>query len=246
MNSQVMGRYQRARGLKLKRALQFATLLAICIWLLYQIKHPHDKSSPSKFSKQRSILGRKLNMGWWTRRNESDSEGGKIIDKSKSWEHGAGDDPLGKSQEEKANKYLNEISVLADDKDSQRSLGMQHMDLHGDARLKKERRDKDSVNEGYQNSLGSFMHSSLENPHKEGEVDGRKPEIAAETYRQAMKRKDVTGEHDLALELEDENAVFPDRTDNPWQYGIVNGLHGSGFDDENGVPLGLNDVNDTE
>ncbi|KAI3447026.1 hypothetical protein Pfo_003691 [Paulownia fortunei] len=255
MNSQVTGRYQRARGLKLKRALQFVTLLAICIWLLYQIIHPHDKSSPTKISEQHSILGRKVNMGWLTRKNESDAEGGKFVDESRNWEGGAGDDQLTKSQQEKANGYLEEISVLADDKDDQIHFEMQRMVLHGGsdgdgvASLNKERREKDSFSEGYQNLLESFMHRSQENIHKEAEVDGKKPEVDAET---AIKGKDVTvvlnktGEHNLALDLEDNDAVFPNRIDNPWQRGTENGLRGSGFDDENGVPLGLNDITESK
>ncbi|KAF6138686.1 hypothetical protein GIB67_009880 [Kingdonia uniflora] len=36
-------RNQRSKGFKVKHALQICVLLAISIWLLYQVKHSHDK-----------------------------------------------------------------------------------------------------------------------------------------------------------------------------------------------------------
>lgn len=59
---------QRGRGLKLKRALQFSALLGVCIWLLYQITHPHHHNT--------MLFARKL----VNHRNESksDLEGGKV------------------------------------------------------------------------------------------------------------------------------------------------------------------------
>lgn len=43
MFRQVPSRNHRSRGLKVKHVLQICLLLAICIWLLYQFKHSHDK-----------------------------------------------------------------------------------------------------------------------------------------------------------------------------------------------------------
>ncbi|KAH7660991.1 hypothetical protein IHE45_15G032900 [Dioscorea alata] len=43
MLRQTPSRNQRARGFRVKHALQIFLLTAICIWLLYQIKHSHDK-----------------------------------------------------------------------------------------------------------------------------------------------------------------------------------------------------------
>ncbi|XP_058069623.1 uncharacterized protein LOC131218815 [Magnolia sinica] len=43
MFRQTSSRNHRSKGFKVKHALQIFLLLAVCIWLLYQVKHSHDK-----------------------------------------------------------------------------------------------------------------------------------------------------------------------------------------------------------
>lgn len=43
MLRQASSRNQRSKGFKVKNALQICLLVAICIWLLYQVKHSHEK-----------------------------------------------------------------------------------------------------------------------------------------------------------------------------------------------------------
>lgn len=43
MLRQPSSRNQRARGFKLKHALQIGIFVAVCIWLIYQVKHSHEK-----------------------------------------------------------------------------------------------------------------------------------------------------------------------------------------------------------
>ncbi|KAL3538760.1 hypothetical protein ACH5RR_002126 [Cinchona calisaya] len=43
MYRQSPSRSQRSRGIKVKHVLQICFLLAICFWLIYQVKHSHDK-----------------------------------------------------------------------------------------------------------------------------------------------------------------------------------------------------------
>ncbi|XP_068655003.1 uncharacterized protein [Aristolochia californica] len=43
MFRQASSRNQRSKGLKVKHAVQICLLLAVCFWLLYQVKHSHDK-----------------------------------------------------------------------------------------------------------------------------------------------------------------------------------------------------------
>ncbi|PIN09975.1 hypothetical protein CDL12_17441 [Handroanthus impetiginosus] len=228
MNHQVVGRHQRARVFKFKQPLQFATLLAICIWLLYQISWPHNKSSTSKFSNQHSILWRKVNIGLLIRRN--DSEGQNTIDKSRTRE---GEDKLAISHKEKVDEHLNEISFLVDDKNDEGNSVMQRKNLHGDgvASLNKERPAKNYLNERYHDSMHSFMWSSQGNLHSEAEIDGKKS-IQGKEVKMVLNK---TGKHKLVLELEYTDALLPDRMENHAE----NGFHASGFDDENGVPSGL-------
>lgn len=43
MLRQASSRNQRSKGFKIKHGLQICLLIAVCIWLLYQVKHSHDK-----------------------------------------------------------------------------------------------------------------------------------------------------------------------------------------------------------
>ena len=43
MYKQSPGRNHRSKGIKVKRTLQICVLLAVCFWLIYQVKHSHDK-----------------------------------------------------------------------------------------------------------------------------------------------------------------------------------------------------------
>lgn len=43
MFRQSPGRSQRSKGIKVKHVLQLCFLIAICFWLIYQVKHSHDK-----------------------------------------------------------------------------------------------------------------------------------------------------------------------------------------------------------
>ncbi|XP_077233972.1 uncharacterized protein LOC143876169 [Tasmannia lanceolata] len=43
MFRQTSSRNQKTRGFRVKHALQIALLVAVCIWLLYQVKHSYDK-----------------------------------------------------------------------------------------------------------------------------------------------------------------------------------------------------------
>lgn len=43
MYRQYSSRNQRNKGMKVKHALQICMFLAVCFWLLYQVKHSHDK-----------------------------------------------------------------------------------------------------------------------------------------------------------------------------------------------------------
>lgn len=69
MNYQLIVRNQRPKGLTVKQALQFVLLLAVGIWLLYQIKHSHgdhNESTRSRLKEEQSsnIMGRKGISRW--------------------------------------------------------------------------------------------------------------------------------------------------------------------------------------
>ncbi|KAA8523160.1 hypothetical protein F0562_009583 [Nyssa sinensis] len=103
-------RNQRPKGFNAKQGFLFALLLAVCIWLLYQLNHSHDKrkaygaSIRSKLSEEQGamILGRRGNAGWPSTGGESDSLDRDLVGEGELKEHGsAGDDDLDRNIEEK-------------------------------------------------------------------------------------------------------------------------------------------------
>ncbi|OVA20459.1 hypothetical protein BVC80_1063g4 [Macleaya cordata] len=61
MFKQSPSRNQRSKGFKIKHALQIGLLLAVCIWLLYQVKHSHDKKKA--FEESNAKLLEKMESG---------------------------------------------------------------------------------------------------------------------------------------------------------------------------------------
>ncbi|OIW12842.1 hypothetical protein TanjilG_24775 [Lupinus angustifolius] len=43
MIKRLPSRNQRSKGIKVKHVIQIILLLGVCLWLIYQVKHNHDK-----------------------------------------------------------------------------------------------------------------------------------------------------------------------------------------------------------
>ncbi|CAD5176126.1 unnamed protein product [Musa acuminata subsp. malaccensis] len=54
MLRQASSRSQRNKGLKVRNVLQICLLVAVCFWLLYQMKHTYDKKKASRPPPQQS------------------------------------------------------------------------------------------------------------------------------------------------------------------------------------------------
>ncbi|PIN16207.1 hypothetical protein CDL12_11143 [Handroanthus impetiginosus] len=68
MYRQSPSRNQRSKGVKVKHVLQICLLLAVCFWLIYQVKHSHDKrkefdESDAKVSHQRESSDEFIKLG---------------------------------------------------------------------------------------------------------------------------------------------------------------------------------------
>ncbi|CAA0807429.1 Unknown protein [Striga hermonthica] len=63
MYKQSPSRNQRSKRLKLKYVLQICLLLAVCFWLIYQVKHSHDKKREFEELDSKSSLQTKSNNG---------------------------------------------------------------------------------------------------------------------------------------------------------------------------------------
>ncbi|XP_057802628.1 uncharacterized protein LOC131017903 [Salvia miltiorrhiza] len=58
MYRQYSSRNQRNRGIKVKNALQICLFVAICFWLIYQVKRSHDKNEEFEASGEKGFLDR--------------------------------------------------------------------------------------------------------------------------------------------------------------------------------------------
>ncbi|XP_042492274.1 intracellular protein transport protein USO1-like [Macadamia integrifolia] len=135
------GRNQRPKGFKVKQAFQVILLLAVSIWLLYQIKHSHSKpkeygGEQKKLSSEHGsmVLGRKGGTGF--------SEGGVYTDSievnhvgegQRKKDGGGGDDELDRNIEEKAQdeSFINghedlQGNITNDEKDGAKELETQN------------------------------------------------------------------------------------------------------------------------
>lgn len=58
MSRQTSNRNQRSKGIKVKHVLQIILLLAVCFWLIYQVKHSHDKKKEFDESDVKASISR--------------------------------------------------------------------------------------------------------------------------------------------------------------------------------------------
>lgn len=128
-NYQSTGRNQKPRGSRVKQALQFTLILAICIWLLYQIKPSIENKNhgPSKWSTlsiegKTSILGRKGSTTWSSDRNDSVSEDAHLVE-----ENDATDDIDEISTETEKALMENDIDEISTDTKSGSTLQQKEM-----------------------------------------------------------------------------------------------------------------------
>ena len=135
----------------MKHAIQICLVLAICIWLLYQVKHSHEKKkayeeSSGKISEKmqggREIikLGRKdlhPQVEETTFETERKEELEQEIEESKPEEsedegRGGGDDEIdGHDQERVEEEESQEVEDLIDEEDRERDEGSEELDGEG-------------------------------------------------------------------------------------------------------------------
>lgn len=144
MLKQSPSRSQRSKGFKVKHVLQISVLLAICIWLLYQVKHSYDKNKayedsslkiPAETQNGHGIikLGRRylhpqVDTPFKIEKHEEKEEYSKEeVEESKLEEsdaddgRGGGDDEIdGHDQERAEEEESEEVEDLIDEEDRER------------------------------------------------------------------------------------------------------------------------------
>ncbi|KAF5461656.1 hypothetical protein F2P56_017734 [Juglans regia] len=149
MLKQSPSRNQRSKSFKVKHAIQVCLLLAICIWLLYQVKHSHERKKASEENSRKVSekilsgheiikLGRK---DLHPQMEETDLETERkeleqVIEESKPEEiddeRGGGDDEMvGRDFERVDEAESEEVDDLIDGEDREREGGSEELDDEG-------------------------------------------------------------------------------------------------------------------
>ena len=147
MLKQSASRNQRYKGFKVKHVLQICALLALCIWLLNQVRNTYDKKGTGIFQKVTSEhgaikLGRKdldlQGQGSSTENNESgEVEAEEEVEESKPEEgeddgRGGGDDEIDERDREKAEgegEESEDIEDLIDEEDREKENQIEDLSL---------------------------------------------------------------------------------------------------------------------
>lgn len=136
MLKQSLSRNQRVKGFKVKHALQIFLLLAICIWLVYQLKHSRDKKALEESSADVSgqvqnehgtiELGRRglhprveetlLDVG---RHREKEEESEEEVDENKA-EESEEEGRVDRHYQEKSEEESEGVEDLIDEDDTER------------------------------------------------------------------------------------------------------------------------------
>ncbi len=140
MNYQSTSGNQMPKGFKVKHVFQLALVLAVVIWLQYQIKHSNSKgmnyggSIQKKLSEDQSvvILGRKGNAGWSSDGSVSDLEDVNLVEEDKrKGDGGGGDDEFDGNVEDrffhKENEYARGRLETREEKENGKEPELEHI-----------------------------------------------------------------------------------------------------------------------
>ncbi|KAG6649271.1 midasin-like [Carya illinoinensis] len=148
MLKQSPSRNQKSKGFKVKHAIQTCLLLAICIWLLYQVKHSHERKkaseeNSSKLSEKKMQSGHEIiklgrkELHPREEETERKEELEQVIEEIKPEESedegmGGGDDEMdGHQQGRVEEEESEEADDLIDEEDREREGGSEELDGEG-------------------------------------------------------------------------------------------------------------------
>ncbi|XP_024177686.1 smoothelin-like protein 1 [Rosa chinensis] len=231
MNSQSNGRSQRPKGKRVKLAIQIVSVLAVCLWLLYQAKQSRDKDYSGSVQNEviekhgSGILGRKANAGGsilvGESLNDEDRGGGvDVLDGNVEEKHKVNDDgdlgrPEGKESEKKVELIYKELNNTDDNSDIELKANSEAVGL-----------DENSLQEG--NSQVGYEDKQVTMSDQDGEKDAKN-----------------TSHHEVGEDEEQISHVNRDEQDMKGTHRKRSQFNGNGvrgFDDENGVPVDGNDI----
>ncbi|KAL7236363.1 hypothetical protein ACSBR1_019613 [Camellia fascicularis] len=182
MFKQSPSRNHRSKGIKVKRVLQICVLLAVCFWLVYQVKHSHDKkkefdenhaklSHEKHFDGEISKIGRKAilpGLEETTMKNDEVEEetGGEEEEENK--QHEEEETKEEDKTEEKEDEGRGGGDDQIDERDQEKSeMGVEHEVDFIDEETEREKADeKEAESKGVQNE--NENENSLEDRNHDG------------------------------------------------------------------------------
>ncbi|KAL2927614.1 hypothetical protein RDABS01_019945 [Bienertia sinuspersici] len=187
-------RSQRSKGLKVKHVLQICVLLAVCIWLIYQVKHSHEKRREYE-TKDVKVIGKVQSNNEILRFGRKDiSRITEIITDGEKHE----EDEEEKEGEEEENKHEDDELEREDarlvDTEEERGVGDDEIDEHEPEKTETEAEqeeevDEDKEGEGKEDTTEE-NHTESEEGHAEGEENedaGKEGHVESEENEDADK-----------------------------------------------------------
>lgn len=194
----------RSKGIKVKHILQICVLLAVCLWLIYQVKHSHEKRRQFE-AKDEKVVGKILSDGEIQRLGRKDlpriSESAKDGEKhEEDEEEKEGDEEENKHEEDESERE--DVQVV--EKEDERGGGDDEIDEPEKVEIEseheeegededKEREDKEGVTEERH-----IENEDSEDVHEEGHPEDEENEDAG---------KDSHTRHDENDDVDNENRI---------------------------------------
>ncbi|XP_021776179.1 myb-like protein X [Chenopodium quinoa] len=203
MFKQSPSRNNRSKGIKVKHILQICVLLAVCIWLIYQVKHSHEKRQEYEVKDDKDV-GKVQSDGVIPRIGRKDIP--RITEVDTNGEKHEEDED--EKDEEEDNKHEEDESEIEDvkivEREEERGGGDDEIDEHEPEKTEieseheeededKEREEKEDVTE--ENHEGQ--------PEKEDNEENAEKEVHTESEEHGDVGKEDHGEQEITSDDQD-------------------------------------------
>ncbi|XP_010936222.2 uncharacterized protein [Elaeis guineensis] len=224
MLRQVSSRNQRAKGLRVKHVLQISLLLAISVWLLYQVMHPHDKkgtyeerSSESSLKldeRQANIfkVGRKdlphtVKTDSITETRIREEENGEVGDVERENKHedtedggqGGGSDDIDEQNREKMEEEADHGKEIADEEERNKDRNglVEELDLLKDQEHEEVSREAREKSYEGDDASSAVVHNTQVKEHEERSREAQEMRFKGDDASSAVAHYAQVTEHEV-------------------------------------------------
>lgn len=213
MYKQSPSRNHRSKGIKVKHILQICVLLAVCIWLIYQVKHSHEKRRELE-TKDETVVGKVQSDNEIQRFGRKDIPRITEIDTDGEKHEEDEDDREG---EEDENKHEEDESEREDvkivEREEERGVGDDEIDEHESEKIETDsEREEEAVDEDKEKEEKEVVTeenlTENEDVHEKGHPEREENEEDAEKegHTESEENDDADKDHneqELALDDQD-------------------------------------------